>query len=1658
MNTTTRENVAERTAITISSDVDRPTNQKGKRMRSNKTSPTRRNKSNRAQNSRNPSWLQENLDITRDRKPPLPKKGKGGLRLGNPRKHAHKQKLERLDLQAGVEYDYSYLIEDFTSLFQSICHAFKESISKQFIWQFEAVMLLVIDLVRATQLLDIVLAMIHFLKHYKHINLFSNEHLPNIKKLFSITSEQATGAELIQGLKDGLRDWSRVKNSPLVKKITQVIMYCTTVGLYTGPTSLNIMENVKRLQVEYDACNLNFTCDFVYYVLDLLQFVCDKSYTILYEGQSPKSMFVSSMEYDVWMDKAQDLITKSKHLSDPQAYGIDLHEYLSAVRQCQKVGMEIYKYSCQLEKGVRSYVRKVTHELHNIEMIMLSKESAQAMRQVPFAIALEGDSSVGKSKVAEIIHHYFAKLFDKPLTGCERYVLSATAKFWDGFSTDQWSLFLDDVGMWNHELNMLDESVMNVIRIVNNMPYMPDMAALEDKGKTPYKGELVVMTTNCPDMKFNEYFTYPFAAARRVPWHIRVRPKPGLNKGFMLDPSKCPLEHNAIPDSWSFAIYEPKPHKFGNKTAEGQQMMQAKLVPVAGCENLDIKQLLAFIKEKATAHREHQQAVVSHSQSLDIQLCEDCKLPVSMCACVQEQIGIEEVLAFGYVSRFIDHFLFRILDWCFILGISNSLTKYLEYRLAPKIKWRLKSLKERVKEQFYECTAQLRPTKHVAILCSCLVIILAAYKLFYKTKEQGANLKKWGEKYPDMNESENVWRTEDYVVTTFDSTPQSLSMKNYSEEEIERIFGRSCVYLRLHHDGKWKFCRLLNLVGQAFITPNHCIPKTDGLKCQIIRGVVQDNVGPQHTFMISESMLTRYPDRDVCLLQIPSVTNGKDIRSYFVKERALRDGPASYLMRHKNGTISSLHSRYAKQDKLHPLDCLRSTNPNVWKMKDVKTKDGDCGSMLWRKDDMGFRILGIHQSYQVNPFIANACSLVLTKEFIDTLPINSQVGVTEPQLGFADEDVPLGPIAPGSALRCLPHGTIDIYGKLRHVNRPRSQVRKTILCDDMLELGYPLLYGPPEMSSMKPWKINIAKQVQADTHANWDDLLLIKEQMLEEWLQIPDYFKQELKILDMDTAVNGQPGVRFVDAIPRQTSAGLPWCVSKRKLITEIPSEGGEERVEFNEEVMAKVQWRLDNYLQSRRTFPVFRASLKDEATSLKKMRIGKTRVFMGAPVDFTIVTRSLLLPFTRVLQMNKFLFESAPGTQAQCVEWHEIYEYLTQHNEDHMIFGDFSGFDVTMRSDFMRIAFDLIEEFHRACGATEEHCTMIRALSYDIIFPLVEFNGDLIQLNGKNPSGQPLTVIINGIVNCLYMRYCYLKLNPKREVKTFKDNVALITYGDDNGMGVTTDIPWFNHSSLTTVLSEIGVTYTMADKESHSRPYIHIDEADFLKRKWRYESDTQTYVCPLAEDSIIKSLMVGVKSSANISRLEHAAAIISSAQLEFFWHGRDVFETWNERFRNFIEKFELEDYMPRPLQHWDDLVLEYEDRSLKYLQEKNRITNYQLGIEEDDSTSVVECPICEAPKADVPFLVCVMCGLRGRCMTCGDVELAPLIVGPCQLEVCRECNYTFFFMEDTAFIDELSVALYRNFQDKMDPRAMLFDLLLQPSDDSEGEECATTF
>jgi hypothetical protein len=264
----------------------------------------------------------------------------------------------------------------------------------------------------------------------------------------------------------------------------------------------------------------------------------------------------------------------------------------------------------------------------------------------------------------------------------------------------------------------------------------------------------------------------------------------------------------------------------------------------------------------------------------------------------------------------------------------------------------------------------------------------------------------------------------------------------------------------------------------------------------------------------------------------------------------------------------------------------------------------------------------------------------------------------------------------------------------------------------------------------------------------------------------------------------------------------------------------------------------------------------------------------------------------------------------------------LTKFGVDNMVAGDYGKYDKRMLSDFILSAFDIIIKMYERAGYPDDELQILRGIASDTAFPLINVNGDLVEFYGTNPSGHPLTVIINSLVNAIYMRYAYIKLAREEnvEVIAFKGIACLLTYGDDNIMGVSPRVPWFNHTNIQRTLAEIGVEYTMADKTAESVPYISLKDCSFLKRTWRWDEDVGAYMAPLEEDSIHKMLTTWIPSGT-IDKYAQTIAVVQAANSEYFFYGKETFEKHHAFFRQLLLREPYCHYVTEStLPGWDEL------------------------------------------------------------------------------------------------------------------------------------------
>ena len=518
----------------------------------------------------------------------------------------------------------------------------------------------------------------------------------------------------------------------------------------------------------------------------------------------------------------------------------------------------------------------------------------------------------------------------------------------------------------------------------------------------------------------------------------------------------------------------------------------------------------------------------------------------------------------------------------------------------------------------------------------------------------------------------------------------------------------------------------------------------------------------------------------------------------------------------------TLQDNYSDNWGSHPYNGSATFGRSV-----IPTIDGDCGSVLIAHTPKGHFITSLHRAGNVDKIVIG---ILLYSDDIES--ILDKVKPLAVSAGSHKVVHELQSLHPKSVFNYIEEGSAIVYGSISNFKtNQKSRVCATPMRKYLVEKeGYPVDYRSPQLKGYKPHYIAAKDLVKPLTDFNEHILKACAESYLEDVLgNVPhDEIEKLVHKYDKFTAINGAAGVAFVDSVNRSTSMGYPHCTTKRKFLIDLPPQHGlQDPVEFTPEIMEEIDAYITEYLEGRRNNPVYKETLKDEPVSFAKYLIGKTRAFGSAPVVFVLVQRMFFLSCVRLIQTHKMAFECAVGVIATTKEWELFYKKLQQF--PFKFAGDFKLFDKQMFPLVILLAYWILIQINMRSGNFTSNDELIMwGIATDTAYPFMLFNGDFVQLFGSNPSGQSLTVIINSLVNCLYLRYVFVILyneyvNDGKSyyeiAQLFQKHVVLYVYGDDNQ--ISTDLTWFNFKNVQRVLKSVGISYTPPSKDDSTYEFM---------------------------------------------------------------------------------------------------------------------------------------------------------------------------------------------------------------------------------------------
>lgn len=724
----------------------------------------------------------------------------------------------------------------------------------------------------------------------------------------------------------------------------------------------------------------------------------------------------------------------------------------------------------------------------------------------------------------------------------------------------------------------------------------------------------------------------------------------------------------------------------------------------------------------------------------------------------------------------------------------------------------------------------------------------------------------------------------------------------------------------------WKVSRLnpnektnaLILKSGFVLVPWHFVKdQTEGTTLTFTRHN-RGNIGNgKFTCIFHPSQSVRIRDSDVALCWIPNTQSVRNIETYFPLEHICFQGVQDALVftRNSNGDLRKSRARNVVLiDNAHS-GCGYSFKgaSYVWNECDP----GTCMSPIVSLTDRAC-ILALHvggDKYSKQCFGSTVTQEELREaeakllKFPSVIPMSALADFPE---RIYDKPVIECDLKRKSIILRHPESTVTCFGSSMNVNRtPKSQVRNLKMKGRVRQIfniaedwGSPKFFGKDGKSRYEPWELGFQKWTKSKIGLPFGLLnkavIDYKNDIMQVILRRPEFWKKEVRVLTWDETINGIPGKRFVGPINFSSSVGYPLKGSKNDFsVNHGQFQDWQDYRTLDPMIMERAKHIEDLYAQGKRSYDIYTSTLKDEPTLTSK---DKVRVFQASSIANQLVIRKYCLNICRLLQLNPLVSECAVGIDPKSKEWHELAVHLraTQSlvRSEKYLAMDYKEFDTSICPQMILAIGGIFHSLAQYLGYTERELAVLNGIFGELAFPVVDFNGDILMLDGANPSGNPLTVFINNITNSLSLRMFWYTLYSEK----FQRNVHIICYGDDIVGSVKSGFSGFNMCSYRDWIGMYGLKVTAADKDSELKPYARFKELDFLKRKFEWSKELQRYVGPIQESSIYRSLCQYMKSDTDEMLI--AASNIDGALDEWFLHGRNVYEDRAQKLRQIAKEF----------------------------------------------------------------------------------------------------------------------------------------------------------
>lgn len=1299
-----------------------------------------------------------------------------------------------------------------------------------------------------------------------------------------------------------LDNWKQYKESDLAKNMANAMNIAVTLGFFPDLAEADFKIGDYSV-IKTKVWDIQKDCvSFVEMGLKTLFFFIERGYAawkfndlnmLLYSEDKFRAM---DEEYALLMS-AMPLLETGK-LAELKNYNKCIEDEFDFDRRVNKlyVGF-VHMLKTEKHPQTRMILNNKILLLSKLRTQLIMAQKQSCIREKPYGILIHGGSGVGKTAVNGILLKILSKANGFSSSKESMVTLNEADKYMSEYNACHTAVTLDD--FCNMKPEFYDGSPCEqIITFLNNVPKAAIKAEAELKGNVMIQPKFVTVTTNVKHLHAGKFSSEPASILRRFEIILDVKLRPEwVDRQTQVFNKNMVKPGQFIPDAWHIDIQYVSIIRNAGDTTDTYEFVNIQ-------ENASIFDVIEYLKKDSLKHFASQVSFVSSMESMySMETCEHF-YPINECRLCQAcKTPLDQQMLFDPLGGFEDS------DPRVVQQVRDSIahkpkvgTKLAGIVADWYVERKLQQSYSLVQTKFNNLVDAFVDKKNWVLIGlfggSLAVGAYYAFKYYMEIQDQGSVVQT-----PVLFEDdiENPWKKVQSV-----DIPITMKAASTTWRDLATKVEKSCAYVEMIDTKRiaTQGCMIMPISNNFWLMPGHMVDddKEYTIKVQTTeKGVL----GKNPTQIIGKDLWYRIPKTDFVLVCLTSGGDVPDFTQFFPRDLNNIDGLMVHsCLKSREGVLSSYDFKLGRQKR---IDAKCGSYNGIDYYFPENTRTGMCMMPIIPRKT-GATILGFHlagrtgttygaaglltlsmledakaQLRSQKVLMSHSAGTMCTEKYGIDFKVTTAAHEKSPVHFLSEEDgvQPIGQVYGGHAI-----GT-------RHFRSDVCQSPISPLVTSIMDL--PNKHGKPRgMNSWIHWQRDLDKMSQP--RGMFRPQLMIKARedlkaMVSGILDEQPHLEKLIHPYSMDAVLAGVDGVNSVDRVDLSTSMGWPINKQKKNYIQESDRKvkGIACPLDMDDMFHDEINRMEECLIAGERVYTIFRGNLKDEPTKVTK---DKVRVFAGCEFAFSCLVRKYYLSVIRVLQKNWIKFECAVGVVAQSPDWTLLAEHLTKYGSKRMIAGDYSAFDKNASPDIMMASFDILISIAERSGYSQEQLTVMRGIATEICYPVYEYNGVYINILGSNPSGHPLTVIVNNFSNCLYMRYAYYVLHEHEEnVPLFHEVIALMCYGDDNAMGVSEKETKFNHTAVAGILNDVGIKYTMADKESESVPFIPFDEVNFLKRGFRYDTELKNWIAPIEEMSIQKSLhnFMNRKGSPVLPEAIAADALMN-ANAEYWRHGKEIF------------------------------------------------------------------------------------------------------------------------------------------------------------------------